>query len=800
MAHAQSSAVSGVVTDPSGAAVAGATVNLTNIDTGVNRAAVADPQGRYQFSQVTPGNYRIKAEAAGFGAVVFDALKLLVDTPIVIDPQLKLSGSVTEVEVAAGGGAEINTTDASLGNVVDTKPIVQLPLEGRNVTGLLALQPGVTFLKEPLPGQLNDYRSGSVNGSKSDQANVLLDGVDVNDQQNRASFTSVVRVTPDSIQEFRTITANPGAELGHSSGAQVTLVTKSGTNTVHGSVYEYNRNTALEANTFLDKQSDPVLARPALIRNVFGASGGGPIKRDRLFVFGAYEGRRDASATTQNRTIPNCSFRQGNFNYVTKSGTTGVLTPAQIQALDPEGIGADAAVLRDMQLYPGCDSHGGGSLITGGDSLNTTGYTFNAKTPLTYNTYLARLDWNIDSAGKHQIFARGNLQQDNYANGAPQFDHYSDGTLGTPSSVYVNFTKGFAAGYTWMATQSMVNVARVGFTRESVGTTGTQTAAPSYFDAITPLYPIFSASGTQAGGTASAQQLPVWDIRDDVTWTKGRHSIGFGGEIFLLHNHIQSDANSFSSAFMDGLYVQDDGAQFEPSDAQGGTQFALQFANLLGLQAKLYRRTNYDLSGDILPDGQVIKRTFDEKHFDLYVQDSWKALSNLTITGGIRFTTSPPIFETQGYNVVTNIPTSQFLADRAALAAEGASQNATPLLSYELASAAHKSLYSRQNDFAPRVSFAYSPKGDSGFLHALTGGENHTSIRGGFGLFYDAFGEGLAKQFSTAAGFSTISNNKGGQPVAGIPRYTGFYDVPFGSSLMPASPPGGFPQTQAPAR
>jgi len=794
IAYAQSSAVSGMVTDPSGAAIASATINLANVETGVTRTTSTDQQGRYQFAQVTPGTYKITAEAAGFGATVADNLKLLVDTPLVVDLPLKLSGNTTQVEVEAGGGAEINTTDASLGNVVDTKPIVQLPLEGRNVTGLLALQPGVTFLKEPDPGAQNDYRSGSVNGGKADQANVLLDGVDVNDQQNRTSFTSVVRVTPDSIQEFRTITANPGAELGHSSGAQVTLVSKSGTNAFHGSLYEFNRNTALEANKYLNKVGPTITPRTTLIRNVFGGSVGGPIKTDRIFFFGAYEGRRDASAKTQTRTIPNCDFRKGIVHYTSTTGT-GVLSPEQVRALDPGGIGANAAVLRDMQLYPGCDSLGGGSITDGPDRLNTTSYVFNAKEPLTYNTFMARFDWNVDSAGKHQVFIRGNLQQDNYANGAPQFDHYSDGTLGAPSSVYVNFSKGFAAGYNWMVTQSMVNVLRVGFTRQSAGFTGTQTAAPSYFDGITPLYPIFNASNTQAGGTASAQQLPVWDIRDDVSWTRGRHSIGFGGEIFLLKNNIESNANSFSSAFMDGLYLYQDGATLQPQDFAGGTEYALQIDNLLGLEAKLYRRTNFDLQGNVLPDGQSIRRTFSEKHFDLYVQDSWKARTNLTLTAGVRFTTSPPIFETQGYNVVTNIPTSKWLAQRGSLAAQGASQNAVPMLSYELGSAAGKSLYDRQNDFAPRVSFAYTPKFDKGFLHALSGGENNMSIRGGFGLFYDAFGEGLAKQFSNAAGFSTISNNKGGQQIAGVPRYTGFYDVPFDSALMPASPAGGFPQT-----
>lgn len=787
--QAQSSSVSGSVMDPSGAAIPSATVSLTNLGNAVTRSSVTDKQGHYQFNQVAPGTYKIVATATGFGQAVADNVKLLVDTPAIIDlPFTSLTAAVTQVEVVAGGGAEINTTDASLGNVVDNKPIVQLPLEGRNVTGLLALQPGVTFIKEPNPGALNDYRSGAVNGGKADQANVLLDGVDVNDQQNRASFTSVLRVTPDSIQEFRTITANPGAELGHSSGAQVTLVTKGGTNVIHGSAYEYNRNTALEANTFLNKQATPVLTRPALVRNVFGASGGGPLWRDKLFIFGAYEGRRDASATAQNRTVPTCDFRAGNVSYKSSTGTK-VLSPDDVKALDPQGIGESAAAVHDMQLYPGgpgCEASGQtGGIISGtGDGYNTITYTFNAKTPLKYNTYTSRVDWDLNS--KHQIYWRGNLQGDNYASGAPQFDAYGDGTSSPPSGVYVNFSKGFAAGYTWTVSQNIVNMLRAGFTRQSAGTSGTLKSAYSYFDGITPLYNT---------STTTVQQLPIWDVRDDVTWVKGKNNIGFGGEIFLLHNNIQSNSSSFSYAFMDGLYLAGDGAVLTPADFTGGiTTYALQVDNIMGLESKLYRYSNYDLAGNVLPDGTMINRTFFEKHFDLYLQDSWKATPHLTLTAGIRWTNSPPIYEVNGYNVLPSIPTGEFLAKRGALAASGASQDAIGTLSYELASTLHKGLYATQNDWAPRVSFAYTPHSESGPLSAILGSDGKTSIRGGFGLFYDAFGEGLAKQFSTSAGFSTHANNGPGQQIANVPRYTGFYDMPWDSSLLPAAPAGGFPQ------
>src|SRR6202034_2431876 len=173
---------------------------------------------------------------------------------------------------------QVNTEDATIGNAIGGRIVNQLPFESRNVVGLLAVPTGVTYLGEPAPGALNDPRSGAVDGGKSDQGNVTLDGVDVNDQQNRASFTSVLRVTLDSVQEFRTTTTNAGAEYGHSSGAQVSLITKGGTNTVHGAFYEYLRNTDTSANSFFNNASK--VARAQLDRNVFGASVGGPIKKD----------------------------------------------------------------------------------------------------------------------------------------------------------------------------------------------------------------------------------------------------------------------------------------------------------------------------------------------------------------------------------------------------------------------------------------------------------------------------------------------------------------------------------------
>ena len=177
--------LNGVVTDPSGAIIPEATVSISNPQTGQQRQTKSDGSGRYSFQQVTPGRYKVTASATGFGDVVIESVELQVNTPSTLELNFQKIGTTVGTVTVEGDAAAVNTTDASLGNTIGTKPITQLPFEARNVVGLLSLQPGVTYLGEPEPGATSDYRSGTVNGGKADQGNVTLDGVDINDQQNR---------------------------------------------------------------------------------------------------------------------------------------------------------------------------------------------------------------------------------------------------------------------------------------------------------------------------------------------------------------------------------------------------------------------------------------------------------------------------------------------------------------------------------------------------------------------------------------------------------------------------------------
>lgn len=414
----------GTITDPSGAVIPGATVSIVNNATRITSTQVAGGSGEYQFQQIPPGTYVITANGSGFSPQSKQA-DLLVNQPATVN--FKLTVQSTAVTVDVSGEAEtLNTTDASIGNSVNNATIQALPMEGRNVTDLLSLQPGVLYLGQQTTEQQDqDGRSGSVAGARSDQTNVTLDGLDDNDQQNGYAFTGVLRSTLDSTEEFRVTTTSSNADAGRSSGAQVTLVTKSGTNKFHGAAYEYNRTSFGYANDWFNKYGELTAGEPnvpgKLIRNTFGAALGGPVKKDKLFFFFNYEGQRTAENSQQTRVVPSAAYRQGNITYqycvdptdpTCAQTSTSTLTSAQIAALDApclaNGVcttpGPNAAVLAFFQQYPMPNG------ATQGDGYNLLSYSFASPYPGSLNTTILKLDYELSS--KHHLFVRGNLQKD----------------------------------------------------------------------------------------------------------------------------------------------------------------------------------------------------------------------------------------------------------------------------------------------------------------------------------------------------------------------------------------------------
>ncbi len=775
---AQTTSLTGTVSDPSGAVIPGATITILNGATGAERDTTADSQGRYTFSLVTPGTYKLTAKATGFTDVVIDKVELLVSQPATVNVTFEKLGSTTTTVQVEAAATQVNTTDASLGNAISQTAIQEVPMFARNVAGLLALQPGVTSFGSfgsQAVGALPTSREGSVNGGKPDQSNITLDGADVNDQNSRAAFTSVLRVTLDSVEEFRSTTTNGDAATGRGSGADVTLVTKSGTNDLHGSLYEYRRGTETSANTFFNNAAGVPVA-PLLI-NVFGGTIGGPVKKNRLFYFLNYEGRRDRSSAQVSRTVPTESIKQGIVKYKDANGVTQQVNAAQLKQLDPAGLGIDAAALADLNKFPV------GNNPSVGDGLNTIGYLFNAPQPTDQNTYIAKLDYKLDSAGRHSLFIRGNLQNDS-TYGTPQFP-------GQPSNqVFLSNSKGLAAGYTGVLTPNVVNTFHYGFTRAGNQQTGVLAGTYAYFRGYDTLF------GTTTGLT---HIIPVHTINDDVSWNKGAHNFRFGGVVRLVSNQSLSYANSFSHTSSNPSWLTGSG-----NDLTGGlsissgtlNSFEYSAAALLGIQAQGSGNYNYLVNGTVLPAGAPTARDFVNHEGELYAQDTWKITRNFTVTAGLRFTLAPPVFEANGQQASTNIPIGDWMSQREILANQGLSQSAvSPITFIPLSDSRARDMYPFHKNWAPRLGLAYSPKAESGISKWLFGGPGKTSIRAGAGMYYDVIGQPLAQTFSsTQFGLSTsITNPPNVLSSAQAPRYTGFYTPPL--SLIPAAPKGGLPAT-----
>ena len=751
----QTTAISGVVTDPSGAVVPKVLVTVTNTQTGSSRSDSSDMQGRYTISQLPPGIYNLTAHAPQFSDLMIGHIELLVNSPANVAVQFEKVGSSSTIVTVEGSSTLLNTIDASLGNVITTAVIVELPSFARNVSNLLTFQPGVAYFGAN-SGTTED-RNGSVNGGRSDQSNYTLDGADVNQQSDRAAFSTVLRVTPDSVEEFRTTTSNGGADTGRGSGADVTLVTRSGTNDLHGSLYEYRRGTETAANSFFNNRNG--IARTPLLINLFGASLGGPMKRNKAFFFLNYEGRRDASSTSVNRNVPTENLKQGIVTYHDTSGALRTIGPDQIKAVvDPLGIGVDPAALAVLKRYP----VGNNSSL--GDGLNFTGYTFNAPIHGKQDTYTAKLDYKLDQNGKESLFWRGNLQND-HTDGTSQFP-------GQPAnSVTLSNNKGMAMGLTSVLKPNLVSSFRYGFTRQGGEVTGILSTNYVTFRNIDPII------GTNTG---LSRIVPVHSLSEDLAWSHGAHDVKFGGIVRLISNQSVDYAKAFSSATTNASVIKGSGNDLVAASlglAKGDTtSYEYGMVAVLGIVTSATANYNNTTAGTIIPQGSPVSRNFVNREGELYAQDSWHIKSNFTLTYGLRLSIMPPVHEANGQQLSSNIPIGQWMNARGALAAQGLSDQGAGFLSY---APNGRPYYPQHNNWQPRLAVAYSPKGASGISKFLFG-QGKTSIRAGAGLYYDLIGQPLAGFIgSNSYGLSTsLATPPNVYTSAQLPRFAGFNQIP----------------------
>ncbi|HLN99795.1 MAG TPA: carboxypeptidase-like regulatory domain-containing protein [Pyrinomonadaceae bacterium] len=757
-AQAGRSTVRGTVKDQQGNVVAGASVSLVNAEKNFSRAQSTNQDGSYVFTGVPPGTYVLEVEAQGFKKTSVSDVKALVDSSVDADVTLQIGAVSETVNVTASGEAPLNTTDATIGVAFESRRIQELPLNARNVVGLLSLQPGVT-------------RDGYVNGGRSDQANVTLDGVDVNEQQrgldivSDEAFASVLRSTPDSLQEFRVTTSNSNADQGRSSGAQVSLVTKSGSNDFHGSLFEYHRNTVTTANDFFNNRAG--VARPQLLRNIFGGSLGGPVKKDRAFFFGTYEGFREATATSVLREVPLPTLGQGIVRYRTDSGVSDPScpsgTPAGVRCLNVAQI--DSFYTAANGVTPGINSAALSALAAAatkypandpgvGDGLNTSGFRFNASTPARLNTFITRFDVNLTD--RQALFLRGNYQHDHVTHSVYGATDCGVGDNiqcfpDTPALTLWNHPYGFAVGHSWTLSNSKINRLAYGYTRAAFTDQGDSNGNFYSFRFI------FRPLGFRG---SLSRTTPVHNFVEDFSWIKGTHTMQMGGNVRLITNNRTSTAASFDNAITNPSYYDCSGDAvifdnincsdpvFPDVSSSSETDLRDALTAIIGRFSQYGAGLVYDQSGMLQPVGTPTTRSFATQEFETYWQDSWRARPNFTLNYGVRWSTSTPVYERNGFQVKPTQSLGRYFQQRVNSASDGIPFNDP--ITLDLAGKANDrpGFYKQDwNNFAPSISFAWSPDFGDGFMGKLLGNKGNSVIRGGYRMTYDRIGSQLAVTF-----------------------------------------------------
>jgi hypothetical protein len=816
--QAGTTSIHGTVTDKSGATVAAAKVTIDNPEQNLSRSADSGSEGEFDFVGLQPGTYVLTVEAAGFRKFERKGVQLLVNVPTTVSVALEVGAANQTVEVSAATET-LNTTDASLGNAFNENQVKQLPLEGRNVPDLLSLQPGVAYTGNRADVPDFDTRSGAVNGARSDQSNVTVDGIAANDEGGKA-FTSVLPVTLDSVQEFRVTTSNYNADQGGSSGAQVALVTKSGTNSFHGSLYEYHRNTYTSANDYFVKAAQLDAGQPntppKLIRNIFGGSLGGPIIKDRLYFFTNYEGTRRVEATSQTDQVPSLAMRDGIIQYPCDSGSTcpgGTVTgisgksypvaagnfalgPAQLTAIDPVHLGPSSPVVQYLNTWPtpNCNAVG--------DGLNYTCFNFSAPITDTQNVYIAKMDFNITHNGKHRLSVSGALQNENHAF-APFLP------TDPPSQDVVNYSKGIIGSYNAVLTNNLVNNFRYGFVRQSVGSIGNSDQQWVFFRGLN------DQNGAVTRSTAF--QRPTHNFVDDVSWTHGKHTFQFGTQIAIIREPRLSTAASFSQASANASWVDTSGYAGKSGSPLNPANNGLpgvdpSFANsydypiqaLLGIVTEVDAKYNFQKDGSALPDGTALKRRFGINSYEFYAQDTWKIKPSFTLTLGLRYSLFSPPWETTGLQVIPNVYMSKFFTDRGNEGFAGLPSSGDTPISFDFGGKANGKPGYYDWDYknlGPRVAFAWAPHFEHGLLGDVLG-TGKTAIRGGFGIVYDRFGQGIVDDFDQFGSFglsTTLTNPAGFEDVSSSPRVTDIHTIPTtdrnGNTIFLPPPVSTFPQT-----
>jgi hypothetical protein len=790
------SSMTGAVTDSSGAALAGATVTLKNAATGQSYTATTNAQGVYRFSEIPPGEgYSATFSASGFSPVQVNSIYLTVATVRTQNAILKVGSQSQEVEVTASSAdVTIDTSTATIGNNFTVQQLNNLPVQQRNdPIALFTMQPGVTD-------------TGSVTGARVDQNNVTVDGLDVNDfatggatQSNSGSgistgFIIVGHAPIDSVEEFRGTVGGLQSSSGPSSGGQFQLVTKSGTNQFHGNINEYHRDPSLVANSWFSNNASPIVPRNHLIQNQFGGNIGGPVLRNKLFFFFDFNDSRIISSLLTQRTVPLDSFRNGNLGYLNNAGGISYLSAAQVQALDPAGIGISPTFQAGYNSrYPHSNN------TETGDGVNSGGYSFNAPDNDDETNYVTRMDYNLND--HMNLWGRFTIARENSVQVPNQF-------AGDPAtSPFVDRTYSYVLGHNWVIGTNKTN-------RIFGGETVQKYSFPITFNPDGSTY-LFFSDGTGPALTspfyvqpnAQARRVPIPVVGDDFSWTKGSHTWQFGGTFKFIKAHNTNVADYNTTEIGPGGYTLSlcgptpgdcgtnaagvNNPSLRPANiGTTGTEPAYDydqaFTFMMGRIAEVSSDFNYNAQGTALPQLTGDQRYYRYYQTQVYAADSWKVNRNLTLSYGVTYQNFSVPYETRGLESTINTYFDQYFGARIAQSnASLTGPTAVPLISYILGGKANNGppLYQPENHlFAPRFGFAYNPSWDQ-----------KTVFNGSIGIVYDRTIINAVQQIQDADSYlfqQTLPTSLGipGDPYNSI-RTGARLDAKNGISTVPISPP-----------
>jgi hypothetical protein len=746
--------LTGVVTDSSGAAIVGADVKLVDTKTNTSYQTVTNSAGVYTFLRLLPGPaYTLTVSKEGFQSTAISNIYVSVDATHTQNAQLSV-GKATETVEVSGTGSQVtlDTTDTTVSTTLNMNMVHELPLGIRdNPLGLLVYSPGVTNATGGDDDTLGS-RSGAVTGARGDQSNYTLDGLDTNDFGTGQAFSMTANAPIDSVQELRTETANPLSEEGRGSGAQVQMVTKSGTNNWHGSAYEYNRTAATTANDFFNIRNG--IKRPPLTRNQFGASLGGPAVKDKLFFFFNYEGRRDARADSVEPIVPLDNFRAGNVGYInnnanctfhSRQNTTPnciSYVPATDTSLDPEGRGPDPALLTFInQRYPHAND------LTQGDGVNTGGFIWNAPAHRAGNDYVSRIDYNMSS--KMKLFGRVSI----YRSAQDDDVNFASAELfpGDPvSNKIIDHSWAFVIGHTWTISNNKINQFNFGETRSILN-------FPSLFNPTgTTQYSNLMSSATNTpqitspfpGGASQGRTVPIPVFKDDFTYVRGNHNFQVGGTFKPIKDNskLVNDFNDVTIGLgnpvlsLEGQIPAQAPANILTPSGTADRDWSQAYAFALGRIASVNSTYNnaHDLSA--LPQGTGHIRNYRYYETELYLQDLYRVNSHLSVNYGLRWQYYSVPYEVNGFETLPNIDFPSMYKARVAAGLAGSSgDNVIAPVLYSFGGKANHApgyFHPDWHDFAPRLGFAYNPSFTNGLLGSLLG-DRKTVIRGGAGIVFD---------------------------------------------------------------